>query len=365
MSLIVLLVVVTTVTACTGTGAQPKGWSGVALSRGTLYLVSMEGKLVSVDVASHNRVRADIPLKTLPSAGGFGCAAPSTPVAVYGTAAVSGDVVYLGGYDGKIHAIAPGAEGSWIYPPESKLQPIVGGPVIFLGTLYFGDSGGKVYALDPVSRELRWQFATSDKIWSTPTIDGTTLYTGSFDKKLYAINLADGTKKWEFETGGAIAGSPFVRGNTVYIGSFDRHVYALNTTDGSLKWRSIVEADNWFWASLVVVNNTIYAGSLDGKVYALSDRDGSLLAKFDLKSPVASSPVTMDSAVIVASQEGKVYSIDSVTNEIKLLADVEEVYAPIYASDGVVYVHTAQNETLYALNAQTGLKLWSLLLGSK
>jgi len=44
---------------------------------------------------------------------------------------------------------------------------------------------------------------------------------------------------------------------------------------------------------------------------------------------------------------------------------VEDTSAPLYTRDGVVYVHTLKNETLYALNAETGVKLWSLLLGSK
>jgi len=366
--LILSLVAIVTVAACAPTSAQPKGWSGAVLTDGTLYLVSMEGKLVVVDVASHNRARADVPLEAAPmSGGGFGCAAPATTVAVYGTPTVSGNVVYVGGYDGKIRAIGLGSDNksSWVFPAERNLQPIVGGLVLSQGKLYFGDSDGKLYALDTATHQLNWEFTTGDKIWSTPAIDGDTLYIGSFDKKLYAINISSGTEKWSFKTEGAIITPPLVANKTVYIGSFDRHVYAVNATDGTLKWRSTITADNWFWARPVIADNVIYAANLDGKVYALDEKSGSKLAEFDLKSPVSSSPVVVGNSVIVVSQEGKVYAINTANNEPKLLTNIEETSAPLYTSEGVVYVHTLGKETLYALNAQSGLKLWSLLLGSK
>jgi len=49
---------------------------------------------------------------------------------------------------------------------------------------------------------LLWEFATGDKISSSPTIgpDGT-VYFGSFDNKVYALDGKTGAKKWEFETG--------------------------------------------------------------------------------------------------------------------------------------------------------------------
>lgn len=367
--LLLTLVMVAVSGGCAPTGAQPRGWSGMVLADGTLFLASMEGKLVVVDVASRSRLRTDIPLGVAQPGGGWGCGAPSTVVAVYGTPAVSGKTVYIGGYDGRIHAVSLGGDGtsSWVYPApaERSLQPIVGGLVLSQGKLYFGDSDGRLYALDTVGRQLNWEFVTGDKIWSTPAIDGDTLYIGSFDKKLYAVDIGSGSKKWELATGGAIITPPLVAGDTVYVGSFDRQVYAVNKADGTLKWKSAVVADNWFWAHPVVVNNVVYAGNLDGQVYAFATEDGSLVTKFDLKSPIPSSPVAVGNSVIFISQEGKVYSINTANNELKVLADVEDTSAPLYASEGVVYIHTLHNEALYALNAQTSVKLWSLLLGSK
>ncbi|GAI73532.1 unnamed protein product, partial [marine sediment metagenome] len=150
-------------------------------------------------------------------------------------------------------------------------------------------------------------------------------------------------------------------------GSFDRYLYAVDAADGSLKWKSEVEAGSWFWAKPVIYNNTVYAPSLDGKVHIFDAESGhELIDAIDLENPVSSSPVLVDGSIIIASGEGRVYSLDTTNNQVKPLADVKEkIDAPLWASNGVVYIHTQEHETLYALNAQTGAELWNLSLSSE
>ena len=360
-------------------GLQPIGWSGGVVADGTVFLGSVEGRLVAVSIADGARQWSE-PLQASGSTGGFGCAAAPAGGAIYGTPAVAGDLVYIGGYidsNGRIYAFdSSSLQKRWVYPPDVYLQPIVGGPVVALGNVYFGGSDGRVYALDADTGVEAWEpFQTGDKIWSTPVVDDETVYISSFDKKVYALNATTGKKKWEtFETGGAIASTPLVYNNTVYFGSFDRYLYAVDATDGSLKWKSEVEAGSWFWAKPVIYNNTVYAPCLDGKIYVLDAESGhELVDAIDLGSPVSSSPVLVDGSIIIAAGEGQVYSLDTANNQVKLLVNLaekvkekeEKIDAPLCVSNGVVYVHTQEHEVLYALNAQTGAELWNVSLSSE
>ena len=369
LPLLVMTLVVVIVLAASGCigGLQPIGWSGGVVADGTLFLGSIEGKLVTVNVADGARQWSE--QMTTTGSGGFGCAASSAAVAVYGTPAVAGDLVYISGYNGKIYAFdSTSLQKRWVYPAEDNLQPVVGGVVVALGKVYFGSSDGKVYALDAGNGNKEWEFQTGDKIWSTPVIDGETIYISSFDKKVYALDATTGEKKWEtIEAGGAVVSPPLVYKNTVYFGSFDRYLYAVDATDGNLKWKSEVEAGKWFWAKPVIYNNTIYAPSLDGKIYVLDIENGhELIDAIDLGSPVSSSPVLVDDSIIIASGEGRVFSLDTGKNQIKLLANVEEkIDASLSASNGVVYVHAQEDEALYALNAQTGAEIWRVSLASE
>lgn len=350
-----------------------RGWSGIAVADGVLYVGSMEGELVSASVSTHNPLWPGVSLGTVERSGGFGCAPGSNAVATYGTPAVSGDLVYVAGYDGRVHAVnAELGRVEWQYPPQDEfgLKAIAGGVAVARGKIFFGTSSCRVYALNESSHAEAWAepFETGDKIWSTPVVDGNTLYIGSFDNKLYALNVADGTKKWDFATEGVIIATPVVYNNTIYFGSFDRHVYAVNT-DGSLKWKSEVQDDNWFWASVVAHDNTIYAPSMDGKVYVLDAATGTeVIEALVLDSAVPSSPVMVGDALIIASEKGQMYRLDTETNE-KTTLDVpwekEEIRAPLAASEGVVFVHTQEDETVYALNAENGARQWKLTLSSE
>lgn len=375
--LILLLVIGLVLFGCAGIKTAPEGGSGGVVADGALLLCPsvkqaggigctspvVEGKLVAVNTVDGSRLW-DVSLKPSASSGGYGCAPAVVPAAIYGNPAVAGDLVYVGGYSGKIYAISFSSRSvRWVYPRDGSLQPIVGGVVVAWGKVYFGCSDGKLYALDAATGDIQpgFPFPTGAKIWSAPTIDGDTLYIGSFDKKLYALNAGDGTKKWEFSTEGAVVSAPLVYGNTVYFGCFDRHFYAINAADGKLKWQ--FEAGGWFWAKPVIYEDIIYAPCLDGKVYALQAKTGDKINEFDLAGPLSSSPVLVSRLIVIASEQGKVYALDTSNNKIKPLAELKEaVYAPLStgacACEGVVYIFTAE-QNLYALNTDSGAKVWS------
>ena len=371
--LVVLLLVAITVTSCARTVGMARGWSGGVISDGTLFIGSMDGSLVALDVSDGSQLGEPAVLKAEATSGGFGClptcgTAATQAVPIYSSPAINSDLVYVGGYDGKIHAFKFDVdrlrqEPRWIYPRQGTIGGlIVGGLVFAQGKVFFGSSNGKVYALEANDGFKDWIVDIGDKIWSTPAIDGNTLFIGCFDKKLYALSTIDGTEKWQFETEGAIVSTAVVYNGIVYFGSFDRHIYAVSAASGNLVWR-FPEAEeegttpeNWFWARPVVHNGTVYAANLDGRVYVLDADNGRRLAGFDLESAISSSPVLVDNLVIVATQEGIVYSLDTTTNQEKQLTTLEEkVNAPLFASDDTVYIHTVE-DSLYAINPVSGAR---------
>ncbi|MFC2060596.1 PQQ-binding-like beta-propeller repeat protein [Chloroflexota bacterium] len=339
---------------CVNANAEPKGWSGGTIAEDTLLIGSMEGEIVAINTTDGSRLWG-VPLQSSePETFSFGCATPSAKVAIYGSPAVGDDLVYIGGYNGKIYAISL-SKGAmrWVYPREDNLEPFVGGVAVSQDKVFIGSSDGKVYALDASTGDKEWEFQTGGKIWVTPAISGNTLYIGSFDKKLYALSTDDGSIKWEFKTEGAIAATPLVYNNTVYIGSFDRYFYAIDATSGNLRWKSMGES--WFWAKAIAQNNAIYAPCLDGKIYVFDIENGAkVVDAIGVEGPVSSSPVLVDSTIIIASEEGKIYSLNSSNNQIKQLTQLEEkIRSPLSSSGKEVYIHTEKDD-LYAMDAQTG-----------
>jgi eukaryotic-like serine/threonine-protein kinase len=373
------LVIVLLLTGCIR-GTSPIGWSGIISNDGTAYTGSKEGRLVSVNLTSGAKQFAET-LKVsssgsgCTSSGGSGGACGGAPpaVAVYGSPAFAstpvGNLVYLAGYNGKVFAYDAANIGQqrWVYPLEGNLDPIVSGITIANNILYFAGTDRYVYALDASFGTLKWKVPTEGEIWATPVVDNNTVFIGSFDKKIYALDAATGAQKWNapFETGANNVATALVSDGIVYIGSLDNNLYALNETSGQEIWRC--KGGNWFWARPVELNGLIYAPCLDNNVYVLEAKTGKLVRTYDAQGQVAASPVVIGSNVIVATQNTKLWSIDTANpanSPVLLMAIPESAAAPLCAVGNSVYVNGPDNK-IYGYDLATKTVLQTISLSSQ
>ena len=341
-------------------GLTPIGWSGGTVSGDKLYIGSTEGRLVVINITDESRQWAEsmreaaqggLGCSFLPGIGGCGAAAG---VAIYGTPVVSGGLVYIAGYNGKIYAYnVDSLAVRWVYPREGYLKPFVGGITVSDGNLYIGCTDGILYALNAETGDLLWEFETGKEIWATPAVDENTVYFGSFDEKFYAVSSDDGSKKWELTTEGAIVATPLIQDGTIYFGSMDKNLYAVSADSGSLKWT--FTGENWFWALPVIYEGRIYAGCLDDNVYILDAGTGNKLNEIDLGSPVASSPVVLNDTVVFASKKGVIFSINTTSGSLTTLAEIEEqeINGPLTGHEDILYIHT-QDKKLHRINITNG-----------
>lgn len=353
---------------CAGPGVQ--GWSGFTSSNSTLYLGSMDGKVLALNPSARSKGLTfpsegewSYVMKT-PAASGsmcgpLGCAPAATPVAIYSTPAVASGLVYVGTYNGKIYALnaATGAL-RWVFPREGyeTIGAIVGDLLAVDNTIYVNSSNGKVYALDAPTGDLKWESATGGKIWTSPTVSGGVVYVTSYDGNVYALSRQNGSQLWKFKSSAAISSSPIVSEENVFFGTFDRHLYAISKIDGQEKWK--FEGGNWFWSNPLVKDDVVYAGCLDHKIYALEAKTGNKLWDFDVKGQIASTPVLAGNFIIVISESGEMYIIEADSGKEKRHMSINySVMAPLYAEGNMVYVH-ARNRCVYSVDVQSGEVAW-------
>ncbi len=376
--LVVSLLIVSLLAGCIR-GMQPIGWSGIIINNGTAFTGSKEGRLVSVNLSTGAKQLAEtlkLPASSggcSSSGGGSACGGAAPAIAIYGSPAIAdvpvlGTFAFVAGYNGKVFAYdAATMQPRWNYPIDANLGPIVSGIVVSGTTLYFGCTDGLVYALDTATGNLKWKYTTQGEIWATPVIDNNTVFISSFDRKIYAIDATTGTEKWSYTTGANNVATALVAGGIVYVGSLDRNLYALNETDGKELWR--YQGGNWFWSKPVIVGNLVYAPCLDNNLYVLDARAGATkeLHTIDMQGQVASWPVVVKNNVVVATQNGKLWSLDT-TNlsapPVLVATIVENATAPLAADGDNVYINGPDNK-IYGYNVVTKAVLQSISLSAQ
>ena len=119
-----------------------------------------------------------------------------------GSPAVSGDAVYVGGYDHNVYAFntQTGAQ-IWNYTTDGI---VVSRPAIADGLVYVGSEDNNMYALNAQTGSLVWKFTTGYYVDSDPAVQNGVVYVGSEDRNVYALNAQTGEKIWNYTTGGQI-----------------------------------------------------------------------------------------------------------------------------------------------------------------
>jgi outer membrane protein assembly factor BamB/subtilisin family serine protease len=102
-----------------------------------------------------------------------------------------GGTVYYAGYDARLHAVQTSSGQSlWVYDLPNEVR--ASSPAVDAnGVIYIGCYDGKVHALNP-DGTLKRTYPTADWVRSSPTLSGTTLYFGSNDNKVYAFDVGVG-----------------------------------------------------------------------------------------------------------------------------------------------------------------------------
>jgi eukaryotic-like serine/threonine-protein kinase len=368
----IVLACILLLTGCVS-GMTPVGWSGVAVGDGTIFTGSKEGRLVSFKPSDGTRMWAES-LKAVSSGSGScgfgggsagGCGGTAS-VAIYGTPALAGELVYIAGYNGKIYAYNTSSlQPRWVYPREGNLKPIISALVVSGNFLYFGCSDYKLYALDLVTGDFKWEYLTGGEIWSSPVVDNGRVFISSFDKKIYALDANNGTKKWEFATAATNTATPITFDGVVYAGSLDRNLYALNESDGKLLWK--YQAENWFWARPVAFNGIVYAPCMDNRVYGFDAKTGNKVFEYNVEGQVSSWPIIVENRLIVATQNGKLWSLstDASSKDQKLAATIpEQVNSPLEAIGTTVYINGPDNN-IHPYNLSNGTSLSPISIKSQ
>lgn len=259
------------------------------------------------------------------------------------------------------------------------VQGTPGSPVIGSdGTIYLPtgmlneDTSGYLYAIAPGGTE-RWRYQFAGLPSSTaPAIasDGTIYVHMNGDEgniaaveKLYALN-PDGSLRWVFRPNGDLASfassvqsSPVIGPDgTIYVGSMNTSLCAVNP-DGTLKWAVSPSASSISSSPALGPDGTIYFLDSGFELWAY-DPHGTMkwsAALSDASGGDGSASVGADGTIYVATAGNATVHAVNPAGSVKWSKTLgfNPVATPAIAADGTIYVN---DDGLYALHPDGSLK---------
>jgi len=235
------------------------------------------------------------------------------------------------------------------------------------GIAYVIDGDDSVVAIGSDGVTL-WTYVpepTGNSFETAPTVTGNVVYAVDTGGTVYAINAATGLLIWISSAVTQECGQPAVTGGVLYLACRNGSVYALNATSGAFLWTASTGTDSL--AALSVSGGVIYATSwADDYLYAISVSTHKVMWTFTAGGTTQVTPVAADGLVYVSSWDGYLYAVNAQTGakvwSHAIQNELPYPFAPVVA--GKVVYEVNGNERLYALNALTGAQLWSYRSGN-
>ncbi|MBN1782434.1 PQQ-binding-like beta-propeller repeat protein [bacterium] len=221
-----------------------------------------------------------------------------------------------------------------------------------------------------------WTFQTGKCIYSNPVIHENVLYIGSFDSVFYAVDPRTGQEIWHYRTDHPVhsdaaifnGGLCFESGNQLYFldfqGTLIRKVPLCTETYTE-------QIDSWDFphSSPVVVDDMVYIGSEKGWIYGIDSQTGDV--RFQVQTPnqgtIRIPPLVEGDRLFTGDWDGVARAYDLTTSEMiweyDTRKDVHFAWTNAIQTRMVLHnnaLHFAGRScNAYALNADTGAKIWN------
>jgi outer membrane protein assembly factor BamB len=257
--------------------------------------------------------------------------------------------------------------------------------------VYVPSDEGTVHAFDRFEGSRRWEtelIGRSPGIHSSPQVTKSTLLVGTYDGNLHCLDRETGDKIWRYRIGNVIGSSPVyvAEHNAIYVshetpksGELPGGGYVTKNDprDGEELWVS-EKLEHWPHSSVAVdpQRGVVVVGANDGVVRAYDSDDGSTRwerdfeADIDGEADVKTTPAIDDESgvALVGTWDQNLYALDLENGETVWAFSTNgkiQGSAAIDAENRRVFQGSrGSGETFFAIDLDTGEKLWGRNLGS-
>jgi outer membrane protein assembly factor BamB len=233
---------------------------------------------------------------------------------IKGSISIQNGRIYHGGRDNKIHCYTLRGKMVW----ETRIgQDTDSNPVLVDGILYIGGEDNTMYAVNPDTGKIVWEYEdTRGSLESSPCVANGLVYIGSDYGDLYCFEAKTGKLKWKAPSGGDGDSTPVHHAGVIYAASKTKtdvetgRVFAVDAKTSKLLWERNLPRGVWATVAINPARKRLYVGCNNGVVYCLKSGTGETVWTRDLHGRIWSSPVVSGGCVLVGVRNGTLWCLE-------------------------------------------------------
>ena len=147
-------------------------------------------------------------------------------------------------------------------------------------------------------------------IKANPIIDDNMAYIIGYNGPLVAIDIRTGAKIWQREI--SSSSQPWLAGNFLFVLTEDSDLVAINKLDGKIVWTTIIPFANddnksgIFTSGPILANDALLVASSNGKLFSISPYNGRIMGVADIEKGVETAPIMVNETLLLTSNEATI-----------------------------------------------------------
>jgi outer membrane protein assembly factor BamB len=279
--------------------------AGVGVGSNLVLVGTKEGAVIALDADGKERWRTTLTssVQSLPQ--------------------VFGNIVVVRSADSRVFALdARTGKNIWVY--ERELPPLVlaANPLVAFnnGMIYAGMPGGILSALELQTGRVLWEQTitiprgASDidrvaDVSSQPLVEGDAVYVAAYQGRVAKLRADDGAVLWARDIS-SYAGMDST-GDRIFVSAADGTLYGLDKTTGETLWVTDILLGRALTKPLYF-GGYVIVGDDTGHVNLFDPLKGTLVGRRPLdKTPLRTAPVTDQKNILIQTQGGRVYCLET------------------------------------------------------
>ena len=272
--------------------------------------------------------------------------------------------VYFGADDGKLYAVhARSGRLIWSFDTGSEIRR---SGLLYQDTLYIGNAGGILMAVNPDNGEVVWQYRRQpiegfvSAGYAGVGISGSNLITSFDDGVVVSVDASAGTEVWSSDLAREVSrdsndqsvqlvdcdATPVVVGDVVVAASVAGGVYGLDADSGAVLW---TRPDVDHVTGLASREGTVFASRSGVGLAAIDPSSGRILWSKSFQAGVLQDPVVYDDTLLVADSEMGLHVVSVGTGDLLQRIDQREGFFARPSLHGGYLLILGNRGVLYAM----------------